>query len=810
MWDGVELEMAASTKAGQVQPDPSLSAWRTVHALQRERGVSCVIMASNGVLYKDLLSSARQESDEAVQASESEDFKHLLDAERTGFDDALQVASATPSLSGERFYTLYVAFSNLVHRAVGTATSGVIHHTEGVELFARLKEELAKERGFVAGALALPEDGVSSLPRRAFADFVLCRHSQRAHVARLREVISDQEQLELVNSGMTPTVVLDEVRKRLLRTFDVTGVRATTSLGEWWQMMDEHIEQMLAVQKRLHALTMHGRSSSARSGSIDSKEASSHESSVVGDELASRAIVSKVADAIASTTPLKRRHGLDGDGASGAPDASGAPGASVAADGCSMQEKQKQQQQPSVEDIEVLSSSLVALPAETIKRSLLSLLQRRSCRISSEAKNVEIKALEVAKMMDNPRVADNAPDMQLSQTLRSVQPVRPAAGQGKATAGSVAPVAKSGPDRAMPMGLPYSGVNLAPLVPPDLVISLSELAFIRQIGHGASARCYEAQWASSGSSTVAVKVSSVGADNVWLSEASLLQRLRHPNVITLLGLVIAPPTFCLVLEYCAGGDVFEACQRPTPPGFTMRVARGVAAGMAYLHRKGVIHRDLKSANILLDAVGQPKLTDFGTATVGLTNQPQRRGALTAETGTYRWMAPEVILHETYSRPADVFSFGMVLFELLTRESPFADRPAVGAAMAVAMEQKRPTLPEGTPLTIAALTQHCWAHQPANRPTFIDLDILLAHVQNSLSNEERLWLDAPRGHPVYQAVSSAGAVPSAAVGPAVANELPAAMPPATSPSFVAVPSSSSSTRKDAAIGADGPMAKRRRD
>ena len=192
--------------------------------------------------------------------------------------------------------------------------------------------------------------------------------------------------------------------------------------------------------------------------------------------------------------------------------------------------------------------------------------------------------------------------------------------------------------------------------------------------------------------------------------------------------------------------------------------------------------DLKSANILLDAVGQPKLTDFGTATVGLTNQPQRRGALTAETGTYRWMAPEVILHETYSRPADVFSFGMVLFELLTRESPFADRPAVGAAMAVAMEQKRPTLPEGTPLTIAALTQHCWAHQPANRPTFIDLDILLAHVQNSLSNEERLWLDAPRGHPVYQAVSSAGAVPSAAVGPAVANELPAAMPPATSPSL----------------------------
>ena len=131
MWDGVELEMAASTKAGQVQPDPSLSAWRTVHALQRERGVSCVIMASNGVLYKDLLSSARQESDEAVQASESEDFKHLLDAERTGFDDALQVASATPRLvvsasilSTSRFPIWFTAQLELRRAALFTTLRG--------------------------------------------------------------------------------------------------------------------------------------------------------------------------------------------------------------------------------------------------------------------------------------------------------------------------------------------------------------------------------------------------------------------------------------------------------------------------------------------------------------------------------------------------------------------------------------------------------------------------------------------------------------------------------------------------------------
>ena len=237
-----------------------------------------------------------------------------------------------------------------------------------------------------------------------------------------------------------------------------------------------------------------------------------------------------------------------------------------------------------------------------------------------------------------------------------------------------------------------------------------------------------------------------------------MQTLKHPNVITLLGVVVNPPTFCLVLEFAAHGDLFDSLMRPTPPGFTMRVARGVAAGMAYLHSRGILHRDLKSANVLLlDPLGTPKLTDFGTATRGATQQPQRAGApLTAETGTYRWMAPEVMKHETYSRPADVFSYGMLFFELITHEYPFADRGQLGAAVAVAMEEKRPTLPTGLPPAIEALMRSCWETDTQLRPTFVSIDVSLAQVDAALTADERAWLDVPNGHRVY---SPAAPVPA---------------------------------------------------
>jgi serine/threonine protein kinase len=92
----------------------------------------------------------------------------------------------------------------------------------------------------------------------------------------------------------------------------------------------------------------------------------------------------------------------------------------------------------------------------------------------------------------------------------------------------------------------------------------------------------------------------------------------------------------------------------------LKVGLEVSRGMDYLHQRKIIHRDLKAANLLLDENKTVKIADFGVARIIECN-----GHMTAETGTYRWMAPEVIEHKPYDEKADVFSFGIVLWEVLT-------------------------------------------------------------------------------------------------------------------------------------------------
>jgi serine/threonine protein kinase len=250
-----------------------------------------------------------------------------------------------------------------------------------------------------------------------------------------------------------------------------------------------------------------------------------------------------------------------------------------------------------------------------------------------------------------------------------------------------------------------------------------------------------------------------GVDD-WKREVRALTTLRHPNVIRVLGLICATPSFGLVLEFCSGGDLFTALQAATPPGFFGHVSLGVSAGMIHLHERGVLHRDLKSPNILLDSSSVVKITDFGLAAYA-PDDTRAGGALTAETGTYQWMAPEVCLHQQYSRSADVFSYGCVLFELVAHEPPFNDRPPLQAAVAVALNHERPALPAGVPPAVEELIHSCWRREADARPAFASIHALIERLPARLSAAEMLWLDAPHGHPVYRAAKGGGAAMAAA-------------------------------------------------
>ena len=282
-------------------------------------------------------------------------------------------------------------------------------------------------------------------------------------------------------------------------------------------------------------------------------------------------------------------------------------------------------------------------------------------------------------------------------------------------------------------------------------IDLYEIEFRQRIGRGLGGTTYLAKWSGQ---QVAVKVSAntdLGLEG-WYTEVHSLKRLHHPNVIRLLGAVYnpSPQTYGLVLEYCNSGDLSKALQRPTPPNFFWKIADDVANGMGYLHRKQILHRDIKPGNILLegDVSGgsfSAKLTDFGVA---IMHESAAGEEHTAETGTYRWMSPEVIRHESYSFMADVYSYAVVVWQLVTREIPFEPMSQLEAAGKVAIENARPVIPQGIPELIMALIKRCWSQNPDDRLPFAQISIELKEIHKSLSNNDKDWLRCPLGHPVY--------------------------------------------------------------
>lgn len=163
----------------------------------------------------------------------------------------------------------------------------------------------------------------------------------------------------------------------------------------------------------------------------------------------------------------------------------------------------------------------------------------------------------------------------------------------------------------------------------------------------------------------------------------------------------------------------------------LKVAIDVSKGMNYLHQNNIIHRDLKTANLLMDENELVKVADFGVARV-----QTQSGVMTAETGTYRWMAPEVIEHKPYDQKADVFSFGIALWELLTGELPYSYLTPLQAAVGVVQKGLRPTIPKNTHPRISELLQRCWQQDPKERPAFSEIIEILQHIAKEVNDVDR--------------------------------------------------------------------------
>lgn len=218
-------------------------------------------------------------------------------------------------------------------------------------------------------------------------------------------------------------------------------------------------------------------------------------------------------------------------------------------------------------------------------------------------------------------------------------------------------------------------------------------------------------------------------------EVKMLATLKHPNIVRFIGACRKPMVWCIVTEYAKGGSVrqflMKRQSRSVPLKLAVKQALDVARGMAYVHGLGLIHRDLKSDNLLIFSDKSIKIADFGVARIEVQTE-----GMTPETGTYRWMAPEMIQHRPYTQKVDVYSFGIVLWELITGMLPFQNMTAVQAAFAVVNKGVRPIVPNDCLPVLGEIMTRCWDANPDVRPPFTEVVRMLENAETEIMTTVR--------------------------------------------------------------------------
>ncbi|XP_039804557.1 uncharacterized protein LOC120668830 isoform X4 [Panicum virgatum] len=267
------------------------------------------------------------------------------------------------------------------------------------------------------------------------------------------------------------------------------------------------------------------------------------------------------------------------------------------------------------------------------------------------------------------------------------------------------------------------------------IIKNSDLEELRELGSGTFGTVYHGKWRGT---DVAIKRIN---DRCFAGKASEQERMRtdfwneadklaslhHPNVVAFYGVVLDGPggSVATVTEYMANGSLRQALQRHENRIFDRRrrllIAMDVAFGMEYLHGKNIVHFDLKSDNLLVN-LRDPQRPICKVGDLGLSKVKCQTLISGGVRGTLPWMAPELLNGSSslVSEKVDVFSFGIVMWELLTGEEPYAELHYGAIIGGIVNNTLRPPVPESCDSQWRALMEQCWSAEPSERPSFTEI------------------------------------------------------------------------------------------
>ncbi|KAM1720555.1 hypothetical protein ACFX12_022206 [Malus domestica] len=233
-------------------------------------------------------------------------------------------------------------------------------------------------------------------------------------------------------------------------------------------------------------------------------------------------------------------------------------------------------------------------------------------------------------------------------------------------------------------------------------------------------------------------------------EVAVWHKLDHPNVTKFIGAsmgtsdlkiptkgsssdgVISHPAraCCVIVEYVAGGTLKQYLIRNRHKKLAFKVvvqlALDLSRGLSYLHSQKIVHRDVKTENMLLDTRINLKIADFGVARV----EAQNPRDMTGETGTLGYMAPEVLDGKPYNRRCDVYSFGICLWEIYCCDMPYPDLSFADVSSAVVRQNLRPEIPKCCPSSLANIMRMCWDGNADKRPEMGEVVKLLEAIDTS--------------------------------------------------------------------------------
>nr|GEU98093.1 serine/threonine-protein kinase HT1-like [Tanacetum cinerariifolium] len=290
-------------------------------------------------------------------------------------------------------------------------------------------------------------------------------------------------------------------------------------------------------------------------------------------------------------------------------------------------------------------------------------------------------------------------------------------------------------------------------------IDLAKLDIRNVIAHGTYGTVYRGVY---DGQDVAVKVLDWGEDGLataaetanlrtsFRQEVAVWHKLDHPNVTKFVGASMGTSDLkipsnstsnsdhnslpsracCVVVEYLPGGTLKKYLIRNSRKKLSFKIviqlALDLSRGLSYLHSKKIVHRDVKTENMLLDLNRTLKIADFGVARV----EAQNPRDMTGETGTLGYMAPEVLDGKPYNRKCDVYSFGICLWEVYCCDMPYADLSFAEVSSAVVRQNLRPDIPKCCPSAFASILKKCWDANPDRRPEMDEVVRLLEAIDTS--------------------------------------------------------------------------------